>query len=173
MPLGDFLPSAGRIPWSLLFVGAVSLSVVGCTYTFSTLLPAHINTIAIPILSNETIEYGLEERLTEQLVDEFMRDNHLRVVESGDSDSVLEGAVTDYRRSAYSYDQQEQVIQYQVEVWVNVAYRDAVRDEVIWEGERIRGWGTYFASTESEEDGAGRAIEQLARDILRRTVEGW
>jgi hypothetical protein len=157
----------------LLIVGIAIVAGVCCTYTFSTLLPGHIKTVSIPILDNETIEYGLEEQLTEELVEEFVRDNHLNVVGAGEGDSILEGAIADYRRSAYSYDQQEQVIQYQVEIWADMAFRDVARDEVIWEEQRIRGWGTYFAATETEEDGAERAIEELARDILRRTVEGW
>ncbi|KPK70418.1 hypothetical protein AMJ82_03430 [candidate division TA06 bacterium SM23_40] len=174
VPLGSIVRPARRTPsWILLLSGVAILTAVHCTYTFSTLLPGHIQTISIPMMGNETVEYGLEERLTEQLVEEFIKDNHLRVVDPGESDSVLEGSVSDYRRSAYSYDQQEQVIQYQVEIWVNITYRDAVRDEVIWEEEKIRGWGTYFASTETEEDGTDRAIEQLASDVLRRTVEGW
>ena len=54
----------------------------GCGYTASpALLPPHLKTVAIPVFENGTPEAQLEQQVTDEVVQRFVRDNHLRIVD--------------------------------------------------------------------------------------------
>jgi hypothetical protein len=136
-----------------------------------------LSTIAIPILVNETLEYGVEQELADTLVEEFTDDNSLRVVPEDQAESILRGTVVRYERPVVSYDAGGSPREYKVSVAARLSYENAVTKEVIWEGE-IEGWSIYSAAGEggdvtSEDEAKAIAFEKLAQDVLAKTVQGW
>ncbi len=151
---------------------------VGCShYGFSAAAKTHISTIAIPILQNETLEYGAELGITNALIEQFTSDNTLRVVGEDEADSVLRGTVVLYERPVMSYDAGGNPLEYKVRVVARLTYEDVTRGSAVWE-EEVEGWSVYSVSGDSgeltsEEEAQTRAYEKLSEDVLSKTVQGW
>jgi hypothetical protein len=132
-----------------------------------------IKTIAVPLFENQTQEYGIREELTEKLVQGFVQDNTLKVVNERIADSILRGTILKYERVAHTFDEKENVKEYIVRIYVKVALEDKKHSKNIWEEENLQGWGIYSATDETETDGKDKAIDKLTEDIVNRTVKGW
>jgi len=125
------------------------------------------------------LEKGLEETLTAEIIDVIQENRSLTLTQERNADSVLLGKVVDYRRTVSSYDQNEEVQEYKVEIMISVEYEDRKKRKTLWKEDRMLGWSTYFVvpvsgqEVEEEEDAQLRAIQKLAEDIKTKTVEGW
>jgi hypothetical protein len=92
---------------------------------------------------------------------------------------VILGTIEGYSRIPYSYDRNQNVEEYKVELTLNVVYEDRTKNKVVWEEKGLRPWGTYSVSgagasgIEDERVAQERAIEKAAQDILIKTVRGW
>lgn len=162
----------------LLLPVLCGLAMMACgVYSFSGGgLPSRIKTVAVPLFGNQTTEYGIREKLTDEVIDRLVTDGRLKVVGKEGADSVIKGIVVDYMNLAYTYDKSENVQEYIVRIYVDVSYEDVKSRKVLWEQERMEGWGTYDIQTdppEDEEMGRERAIAKLAEDIVNKTVAGW
>jgi hypothetical protein len=151
------------------------LAQLGCgAYSFSSSGAAHIKTIAIPIFEDRTSEFGIRETLTSAVIEEFTRDNTLKITERRNADSVLEGTIlrVDDRAGAFARDETVQDVK--VFVTVQITYQDMVKRKTIWE-ENITQWGTFDPDlgTQSRETGINEAIEKIASDILNKSVSSW
>lgn len=149
-------------------------SVSGCgVYSFSGSGLSGINTVAVPLFENQTQEYGIREALTEKIAERFVQDNTLKVVNEKTAESILQGVITKYEREAHTFDEQENIKEYIVRIWVKVSFEEKKNKKTIWEEENLLGWGIYSALDETEDLGKERAIEKLAEDIVNKTVKGW
>ncbi len=149
-------------------------SVSGCgVYSFSGSGLSGISTIAIPLFDNQTQEYGIREALTEKIADRFVQDNTLKVVNEKTADSILRGVIIRYNRESHTFDEQENIKEYIVRIWVKVSFEEKKNKKTVWEEESLLGWGIYSALDETEDLGKERAIEKLAEDIVNKTVKGW
>ena len=162
----------------LLSAGLALVGGAGCShYSFSSAVKTHISTIAVPVLLNETLEYGVEQGVTDAIIAEFTDDNALGVVAEEEADSILRGAVVLYERPVISYDASGNPTEYKVRVVARLSYEDLTKNEVVWE-EDVEGWAVYSELGEggdlTTEEAAGEyAFEKLAQDVLSKTVQGW
>jgi len=161
--------------YCLLFtVFCLLFSISGCgVYSFSGSGLSGIKTIAIPLFDNQTQEYGIRETLTEKIAERFVQDNTLKVVNEKIADSILQGVITKYEREAHTFDEQENIEEYIVRIWVKVTFEEKKNKKTIWKEDDLLGWGIYSAQDETEDLGKERAIEKLAEDIVNKTVKGW
>lgn len=162
----------------MLFPILCNLVLLACgVYSFSgSGLPSHIKTVAVPLFGNQTAEYGIKEKLTDEIIDRLVADGRIKVASKEDADSLIRGVVVDYKRQAYTFDKSENVQEYIVRIYVDVSYEDVKKRKVIWREERMEGWGTYdvdIEAAEGEELGRERAIAKLVEDIVNKTVAGW
>ncbi len=154
------------------------LLAAGCShYGFSSSGGSDFSTIAVPILENETLEYGASVGITDALIEQFTTDNTLRVVGQDEAESILRGTVVLYERPVMSYDAGGNPLEYKVRVVARLAYEDVGQGSTIWE-EDVEGWAVYSpgetaAELTTEEEAQVRAYEKLAEDVLSKTVQGW
>lgn len=143
-------------------------------YSFSSSGASHIATIAIPLFQDQTSEFGIKEKLTDEVVKEFTRDNTLRITDRRRADSLLEGTiiVVDDRAGAFTSDEKVQDIK--IFITVRVKYEDLKKRKIIWE-EEITQWGTFNPDEgpESRENGINEAVQKIASEILNKSVSGW
>lgn len=174
--------------WSFLFLIyamgiLLSFALNGCfRYSFSGAVPGHIKTVAVPLFENQTAEYGVVERITDELILVIQKDNTLKIVDEDGADSILYGTLMRIEDVPYTYEgegegaaQDFSVGEYKLTLIVNLEYYDQVKEEVIWSQE-VSGWGTYNYLTgapDEREEGFDEAIDKLAQDILNLTVSGW
>ena len=158
--------------------GLALLGGAGCShYGFSSAVKTHISTIAVPVLLNETLEYGAEQAVTDAIINEFTEDNALRVVGEEEADSILRGAIVLYERPVMSYDASGDPKEYKVRVVAKLLYEDLTKNEIVWEKE-IEGWAVYSDTAAggyeaTEEEARAYAFVKLAQDVLSKTVQGW
>jgi hypothetical protein len=163
-----------RVYCLLFSIFCLIVSVTGCgVYSFSGSGLSGIKTIAVPLFDNQTDQYGIREDLTTDIANRFVQDNTLKVVNEKIADSILRGTIIKYTREAYTYDENENVKEYIVRIWVNASFEEKKNNKVIWKEDNVQGWGIYSAQDETEDMGRQRALNKLAEDIVNKTVKGW
>jgi outer membrane lipopolysaccharide assembly protein LptE/RlpB len=167
---GRFLASA--------LAGAL-LAAGGCAYSVSGVLPSHLKTLAVPVFANNTVEFRLADDVTQAITDAFLADRRLRIVRERDADAVLRGTVLSYRNQVYGYTSQERATQYEIALVVQLAFRDQIKNRVLWKEDQLVVRTTYNVvpvggeAAKTETDGRREVIQKLADQIVSRTVQGW
>lgn len=155
------------------------LLVSGCGYTTSpALLPRHLKTVAIPVFENGTTEYTLEQAITDAVIQRFVRDNHLKVVDERSANSVVRARITQYKNSVFGFSNTAQAQEYRVTIAVKVTFKDLVKNRELWTDELVKTANYYVQdvpgqTAKTELDGRKEAIAKIAEEVLSRSVEGW
>jgi len=151
----------------------------GCAYTFEPALPAHIRTVRVDVFENRTGYPGLEAELAKALVREFQGDGTL-VPGGRFADSVVKGTLVAVSRSVLQEDEFDDVVTGQVTVATVVTFEDSAGGGALLAAERVtsadarKSEGVFRLATGGTEEAAlGAALRELARNIVRRTVEVW
>jgi hypothetical protein len=148
--------------------------IAGCgPYSFNPAGRQSYENVAVPLFENRSQEYGVRELLTEGVINGFIQDGTLAVVNERRAEAVLRATVLRYHREPYTYDINERVEVYRVYITIEARLEDPVKRSVIWEEPELMQWGNFQADTETEDDAKVRAITKLAEDIVNRTVKGW
>ena len=173
-------PANSRAGLALVLGGlALFAALSGCAYTAgSSLLPSHLRTVAIPTFENGTTEYLLEKEITQAVIDKFIADNHLKVVDEKSANAVIRGKVTQYKNSVFGFTQNSTSNEYRVTVAVEVTFKDLVKNRELWSGEIVKTANYYVQdvpgqAAQTELDGRKEAINKISDEILSRSVEGW
>jgi hypothetical protein len=170
-----------RFKWVKLSLALLvaSLWISGCGYTPAPILPQHIKNIAIVPFANTTVRYGIEEKLANAVTNEFLRDGRLNISKEQQADATLTGTVTKYVLEPVSYDEQDVIQQYKLWITVDLVFTDLTDNTVLWEHKDMMGSVNYFVTptagelVETEDEAQDRLVEDMSRDITRRTIEGW
>ncbi|OGC10098.1 hypothetical protein A2V82_10355 [candidate division KSB1 bacterium RBG_16_48_16] len=143
-------------------------------YSFSGSVAPHLKTVAIPLFENRTVEFGIAEELTDAVIDEFSRDNTLKISDRALADMLIDGAIVRVDDRAGAFDQSERVQDMKLYLTVSVTCTDQVKREKLWE-ERITQWGSYDPSegADARRNGISEAIEKISQEILNKSVSGW
>ncbi|TFB12974.1 hypothetical protein E3V33_03685 [Candidatus Marinimicrobia bacterium MT.SAG.4] len=156
-------------------IAAVCAAAVGCgPYSFSgSSIPSHIKSVAIPIFENETAEFGIKEKVTDALLENFISENILKISDKKNADSIIRGTIMKITDVPFTFDENEIVQDYRVTIYLNLVWHDQVKDNDLFDG-KINGWGVYPAnSPEERDDGIEKAIERLITEITNKTLSGW
>ncbi len=150
--------------------------LTGCGYTPRPLLGTGLRTIAIENLGNKTYQPGLEVLLTQAVRSEFIFDGTLKVVKKAQADLLLSGAVVDYTLKPLSYTQEDKAEGYWLRIRAKLTLKNLKTDKVVWQDRIIEGDARYLlvsslASTEAQ--ARGKALKDLAREIVRQTIDVW
>lgn len=180
---GRWLPRSSS---TKLWTATIALGVLlaggagGCGYTTSTaLLPSHLKTVAIPVFENATTEYTLEQDVTQAVIERFVKDNHLRVVDERSANAVIKGRITGYKNSVFGFSSANRTQEYRVSISCSVLFKDQVKNREIWSEPNLVKTANYYVvdvpgqKARTELDGRQEAITKIADEILSRTVEGW
>ena len=143
-------------------------------------LPVHIKSLVVPIFVNKSTRFGLEEEVTNQIVNEFILDGRLLVAPKREADSKIEGEIISYHKKPLSYNEQGYTIEYKIWIQTKLKFVDLQKQKVLWEDEE-EGSATYVPEniatqglfTETEEEALDRSILDLAQKVVSRTIEGW
>ena len=181
-----------RLPtaYCLLLTAACLLAVHGCGYTTRPGLAPHLKTIYVKPFVNKIdvtrlssgnerfpiYRHQMEVDLTRAVIDRYQFTGLLRPAHPEQADCRLEGELTEFRRDALRYNASSQVEEWRLTLVVNLRFVDQTTDTVLWEEGGFTGDTTYFAlgtRSESEATGLDRAVTDLARRIVERSVESW
>lgn len=158
---------------NFLILTLFTLSLTGCSvYTFNPKGKSSIKSIAVERLENKTSEFGLEDIMTDQIIDAFIANGNLKVVEREYADAVLSGSLTRYLREPYNPDENDRVENYAIKMYFDITLLNAANDSLIWNAQ-INQTGIYNLETETEETGQNAALKLLVEDIINRTTKNW
>ncbi len=156
---------------TLTLMGWVFLAGCG-VYTFNPKGKSSIKTIAIERFENKTPEYGLADRMTDDVIDAFIKDGNLKVVSPENADAILSGVLTRYERKPYEYDQNDVVTSYYVDIDFVITLKKPKDDSEIWK-ETFSQRGYYRIDSETEEDARQQAVGLLVEAIINKTTKSW
>jgi hypothetical protein len=120
--------------------------------------------------------HRMEVDLTNAVLNRFQFTGLMRPSSADRADARLEGELVEFRKDALRYNASQQVEEWRLNLVVNLRFFDRTSDTPVWEEERFTGDTTYFAlgaNAESEAGALDRAITDLAKRIVERTVESW
>ncbi len=154
------------------------LGAFGCAHYSTTAgLVGGIRTVAIPTADNQTPEVDVAQRLTERVVDAFLADSRLRVVDEESADALLLLQVNQLEDEPFTYTAGEVTEQYRYRLFVEVTLHRTGGD-VLLEMGQLTGFGTYDAALPDGDD-QGRepaidtAMDMVIEEIVDRTTASW
>jgi hypothetical protein len=184
-----------------LFLAAASCLLVtgltGCGYTTRSMITSKYQSIYItPFLNKVDVtkegysanKYRiyrpmLETDVTKKVINQYLFDGNLKPAKEGLADLILKGELIEYRKDPLSYTpNNEDVTEYRINIYVNLSLWDAKENKLVWEEKNFNGNYSYFTSfapinvsmgRTSEDAAVIKAVEDLARRIVERTVEQW
>ncbi len=131
--------------------------------------------VAVPMFNNRSLESGLHQALTDSLIQGFVTNGAVRVLEEDRARLVLRGEILEVREEPFTY--QEIAEQFRITVLVGVSCYDSEDKRTLWEEDSLRGFGIFDAIRDRQTartDGLNDAIRMIVEDVVDRTqVGGW
>lgn len=141
------------------------------------ILPQHITKISVQPFVNKTAYFGLEDRLTQQVINEFLKDGNYAIVPDSQANGIVVGEIRRYILTPVQYDAAMVPTLYKLDILLKVQFYDKASNTYLWTEPALPGIQNYSASTlpggMTEEQAREQVWSVLARDIVRRTVEGF
>jgi len=153
-------------------------AINGCVrYSFRGALPPDIKTIAIAQFEdNSQFQWGgLREEFNSRLVDAFIQDNTLKVVDDPSrADLYLTGKIVSIREQKTAISPTEQVEQIQLYLTVDVTCTNQHTQKVFWKGTLRRNLPIAGAGTLEEKNAILiKLSEMIVEDIVNKTIAAW
>ena len=180
-----------------LIVVLLAITITGCSYySMAGSIPPHIKSIAIPLVNNQTAEFGIAESITDNIIEVFNEENILRIVDEGNADSILRGTIISLEDAPYTFTSEEAVSEYRINITMEISWSD-VENDVDLLKKRYSGWGAYGLSGDIntdgiDNDGDGKideedddefgeprsfatkvAITKIAEDVVNNILTSW
>ena len=143
------------------------------------ILPPYIHKIAVRPFTNHTQQYGLEDKLTLAVQSELNRDGRYQITTENQADGVIIGDITRYTLDPLSYDANHVPTEYMLSILTDVTFLDKVKNQTLWREPGMNGELRFFtvasglAGQMTETDAQQSIWDQLSRDIVTRTIEGF
>lgn len=159
----------------------------GCGYSTRSIALGKIKKIYVAPFKNK-IAYGeekqrnlylplLEVKVTHAIVDRFLFDGNLKIATEDTADVILKGDLIRYERQPLRYDDNNEVQEYRINIIISMSLWDMTKeDNPLWEEPSFVGETTYFTKGSlaiTEEAAVEKAVVDLARRVVERTIENW
>ncbi|OGR82667.1 MAG: hypothetical protein A2901_04825 [Elusimicrobia bacterium RIFCSPLOWO2_01_FULL_54_10] len=156
------------------------LPLAGCPYAYepsAQIVPQHIKRMGLRPIRNETTFFGLEDKFTLRLQEEFTRGGQYPLVSKDTADGVIIADIKRFINEPVSYDENLVVQEKKMWVLVDIQFWDKVQNKILWQEPNLQGIHRFFVESRpggiSEEEAKEIIWDKLSRDIYRRTIEGF
>jgi hypothetical protein len=160
---------------------ALSLAVLsGCGYALvgrGTVVDPTIKKIAVPLFKDSTGKPGLDQKITQKVVEELLKRGRFDVVQERiGADAVVEGEILRYDQTPVGFTDagatRTQANRYAVTLTARVRYVKVGQDEPIWANESFSFRDEYDVGSDPTAffDQQGQAIERLSTSFARSLV---
>ena len=155
----------------------VCMVVTACYYSTSQGSRAgDIRNIVIPLFDNATVETGIQETLTDKVIEQFLNNGEFRIVDLRQADAAIIGVITDLQLESVAFSQGTLAREVRLWIVVDVRFETVDKKEVIWEERQLRAYGDYAIDTGTDTDrepAIETAMEKMAEEILNQSISGW
>ena len=164
-------------------------------------LPAHIDSIHINPIINESVEYSVSKQLLDDIIENLINENIINITGWDSADSRLDIKILEVKDTPNIYgvnssNEYSQVDEWKITVVSKVIWLDVIKNETLFES-NIQSYGIYgnisdmnidgidndgdnlFDSNDSDEFGPPRegalriAVEKLSREIINQITSTW
>jgi hypothetical protein len=138
-------------------------------------LPATLQKLYVAPLVNQTARAELDQRITEEVAQEWVRRGRFQLVSAAEqADVVMSGTIVNAAVVPVQFDQEGRATQYQLTVTADVQLVDRTGEKpvTLWHDARFSRSSPYDVNVNSANyfDKEVQAIEQLSRDFARGLV---
>ena len=168
----------------------LTIYAAGCGYSTRSLLSPSYTSIYVDSFTNNIkiaaeqsdarmyrgYRPGLEASVTKAIIDKYLFDGNLKIAKSENASLILKGALSDFRKEPLRYDANDNIEEFRIIVVVDMYLEDPKSGKILWKENGFSGEATYRTSgslAKSESAAMDDAINDLARRVVERTVEGW
>ena len=162
-------------------VAALSLAVLSaCGYALvgrGTVVDPTIKKIAVPLFKDATGKPGLDQKITQNVVEELLKRGRFDVTqERVGADAIVEGEILRYDQTPVGFSDaggsRTQASRYAVTLTARVRYAKVGQDEPIWANESFSFRDEYDVGSDPTAffDQQGQAIERLSTSFARSLV---
>ena len=132
--------------------------------------------LSVILFHNDTFQPGLEEKLTNLTIEEFLADGRAVVENDSDAEILLEGRIKKYTRSILSLDGNDDVNLYQLAISVDIPILNSHSKETIGFLSNVNITTTYVPKRndiefETETEAQNRLLEDLAEEIVYQLLD--
>ncbi len=161
------------MPWIFGILWGIA---VGCGYHFvggTADLPPDVQSVAIPMFANRTIEEGIESELTRALVEKFTSSKRIPVLGEEGADTILFGTIRSFVTSPITVTLQTQTVtEYRGTMTIEIILKKGKEGKVLRKVE-LSEWRNYPVSTSlaATENSKKEAIRQISTLMAERIHE--
>ena len=162
---------------------ALALSLAGlwsCGYALvgrGTVVDPTIKKIAVPLFKDSTGKPGLDQKITQKVVEELLKRGRFDVVQERiGADAIVEGEILRYDQTPVGFSDaggsRSQASRYAVTLTARVRYVKVGQDEPIWANDSFSFRDEYDVGSDPTAffDQQGQAVERLATSFARSLV---
>jgi hypothetical protein len=167
-------------------LAALALAVPGCGYALvgrGTVVDPSIKRIGVPRFENGTPKAGLDQKITERVIEELLKRGRFDVTEDrAGVDALVEGALTRYDAQPVGFESSggtTQASRYSITLTARVRYAKSGATEAIWANEAFSFRDEYEMGTDPatffdrEEQALERLAQQFARSLVAAMLEAF
>lgn len=160
----------------VLLAWVLAVSCAGCGYALvgkgggSSVIPEHVGIIAIVSFENRTNRPEVEQRVTEEVAQEFTQRGRYKIVsDPGKADAVLEGAISNFQTRPVEFNNEGRATRVETVVTLQATLRDTASDEILWNQSHLLFREQYDVS---EDEGDFFDQESVALDEIAKGAAG-
>ncbi len=159
------------VSWLLLASGCWFYSLKGT-------LPPHIKSVAIPVLTDRTAEFNIQQVVTDQIRIGFIQENILKLAEEDNAHSVLYGTIQSIQDRPLVFKESESgeaVTEYRLTLKVEAEWFDKVENKALFK-KQFTGYSEYDptgATDRTRELALEESVDQIIEDIINSILAGW
>ena len=151
---------------------ALALCLASCGYALvgkGSVLPDHIQSVAINAFENRTTRPEIEQRVTEEVAREFSQRGRYRIVSDPQkADAVLDGAIESLTTRPVQFSSAGRATRLETVVTLQATLRERATDEILWSQSRLM----FREQYDVQEVGEFFDEETLALDDIARGAAG-
>jgi hypothetical protein len=161
--------------------GLAALALPACGYSLSgrgSFLPASIKTIGVPLFTNTTSLFEIEQRVTDKVRGELTGRGRWTVSPTREGvDALLTGEITNAILAPAAFNEQQQATRLVLTIVSRVELRDVKANKVIWANPSMQFSETYEVTTATSALDANaflrndvNALDRLTSEFARAVV---
>jgi len=151
------------------------LSLAGCGYALAgrgSFLPERIRAIGIPIFTNTTPYFDLEQLFTERVRSELIGRGRYKILpEATGVDAVLTGQIVSLEVAPVSFTREQQASRYVATITASIELRDTLDDRVLWRNASLVFRDEFDAASGDNADDPAAFFGQSTNAMQRLSTE--
>ena len=154
--------------WLIFFI-SLFLSACGYRFVGSGNLPAGTQRVFVEVLGNRTVETGLENIITNDLIYEFTRNRHSVQANREKAGAILTGMIESARIRTITRQGQQTPLERRIDVTVNLKLTDS-HGKVIWSASGVSDSEIYNVNTDKQdaEQNKDAALKILSKRLAEK-----